>query len=105
MKEFHEFVSPNLKHKNGKVYYLNKYEMNLKNYNYEHENYYLLLDELIIKIDDIDIKLLISDNHDKIIIKFEYDDSSLEELNSMKKKINISLCNLEKYGELYNIDI
>jgi hypothetical protein len=53
------------------------------------------------------LKLLIVeyDNHDKIIIKFEYDDSSLEELNSMKKKINVSLCDLEKYGELYNIDI
>ena len=50
MKEFHEFVSPNLKHKNGKVYYLNKYELNLKNYNYEHENYYLHLNEILFKI-------------------------------------------------------
>lgn len=105
MKEIHEFVSPNLKHKNGKIYYLNKYEMNLENYNYEYENYYLLLDELVVKIDNIDVQLQISDNHDKIIIKFEYDDSSLEELNLMKKKINVNLCNLESYGELYNIDI
>ena len=105
MKEFHEFISPNLKHKNGKVYYLNKYEINLKKYNYEDENYYLMLDELVVKIDNIDVQLQISDNHDKIIIKFEYDDSSLEDLNLVKKKINVSLCDLESYGELYNIDI
>ena len=105
MKEFHEFVSPNLKHKNSKIYYLNKYEMNLKNYNYEYENYYLLLDELVIKIDDIDIKLQISDNHDKIIVQFEYNNLSLEDLNLVKKKINIKLCNLENFGESYNFDI
>ena len=105
MKEFHEFVSPNLKHKNGKIYYLNKYELNLKNYNYEHENYYLHLNEILFKIDDIDIKLQISDNNDKIIVQFEYDDSSLEDLNKIKKKINEKLCDLENCGELYNFDI
>ena len=32
------FVSPNLKHKNGKIYILNKFEIN-KNYNFIHREH------------------------------------------------------------------
>ena len=47
-----QFIPPNLKHKNGKIYFLNKYEINKENHNYVDENYYYDLDEINHNVND-----------------------------------------------------
>ena len=106
MKLLKEFVSPNLRYKNGKIYYLNKYEMNLNNYNYEEENYYYEMKEINKKMDDIDFELVINENDDKIIIKFEIEEERMNNINYLMKKINKSVCNIENdYGFIYMYNV
>lgn len=105
-KMLKEFVSPNLRYKNGKVYYLNKYEMNLNNYNYEEENYYYEIKDINKKMDDIDFDLIISENDDKIIIQFEIEQERIDNINYLMKKINKSVINIDSddgLTDIYNV--
>ena len=40
------FISPNLRHKNGKIYYLNNKELYVSDWNYVEENYYIHFNDL-----------------------------------------------------------
>ena len=98
-----QFISPNLRYKSGNIYYLNKYEIKLNNYNYVNENYYIDFKNINTKIDNIDIEVIVNDYSDEILIKFEIDDET--NLKEIMKNINMKLCNLENFGEAYNINI
>ena len=63
-----QFVSPNLKYNNGKIYYLNKSEINNKNHNYVHENYFYYLSEINKDFDDCSIELVVNDYSDDSIL-------------------------------------
>ena len=63
-----QFVSPNLRHVDSKIYYLNKDE--IKNeIDYINENYYYNIDEINKKFDDYKLELVVNDYTDKILIK------------------------------------
>jgi len=91
-----KFVSPNLKYKNGKIYILNKYEINNKDWNYEQENYYIIIDEIQKTCDNCTIELVVNDLNDDILIVCNIDDNINEnEEKDIFTKINNNLCELK----------
>ena len=98
-----QFVPANLKHKNGKIYFLNKYEINKKDHNYVDENYYYNLDEINHNVNDYSfennkysIEIILNDYCDDILVKFNVDDDSNESnIKSIMDNINTKLCELD----------
>lgn len=98
-----QFVTPNLKHKNGKIYFLNKYEINKEKHNYVDENYYYDLNEINHNINDYsfentnyDIEIILNDYCDDILIKFNVDDNCNESnIKNIMDNINLKLCELD----------
>ena len=82
-----QFVSPNLRHVDSKIYYLNKDE--IKNeIDYINENYYYNIDEINKKFDDYKLELVVNDYTDKILIKCIFNESIQEK----DYKLNKLLC-------------
>lgn len=88
------FVSPNLKHKNGKIYILNKFEINKIN-NYEEENYYIHFDDINLKeFKDYQCELKLNEYSDDVLIEMIHDKEELDN-ESLIDKINNYLCGLD----------
>ena len=64
-----QFISQNLKHKNGKIYYLNNYEIN-KNINYVDNNYYYNVSEIIDLLQSNNVQIKINQDSDNVLIKY-----------------------------------
>jgi len=87
------FVSPNLKHKNGKIYILNKFEIN-RTCNYEEENYYIHFDDIDLKeFNDYHCELKLNEYSDDVLVEMNHDNSELDN-NEIINKINNYLCGL-----------
>lgn len=100
-----QFVSPNLRYKDGKIYYLNKKELNDKDHNYIEENYFYYISEINCD-DDYSLELVVNDYSDEVLVKFSIED--IIDDNNVKKLmriINSKICNLENHGSLYNMDV
>ena len=99
------FVSPNLRFKDSKIYYLNKYELNIHNWDYVNENYFYNIEDVNTKFNECNINIITNNENDKIKINCEFK----EELNDDKikkilNKVNIGICYLEN-SDVYNFDI
>jgi hypothetical protein len=82
------FSSPFLKFKNDKLYFLNKYDLNMSIY--EKENYFMNYDDIItkkiLKINNIDIEydILLKENDKNLLIKIDIAENVDElELNTL----------------------
>jgi hypothetical protein len=101
-----QFVSPNLKYNNGKIYYLNKSEINNKDHNYVQENYYYYLSEINKDFDDCSIELVVNDYNDDILVKCNVnDDLNDDSVKVLFNNINTKICNLENHGKSYEFCI
>ena len=99
-----KFISPNLKYKNGKVYYLNKFEINKSNVNYEHNNYFIDINEKKEKNKDYSYELFFNENDDNILVICNINDSISDE-NKIKKiitEINSNLSDI-KNDDVYPV--
>jgi len=98
-----QFVSPNLKHNDGKIYFLNKSELKNKNWEFINENYYYNIDETRVNFDECTVELIVNNYNDEILVKCNFDNEINEnELNSIFSKVNKGICHLEDCGECYN---
>lgn len=102
----HKFVSPNLKHNNGKIYFLNKNELKNKDWKYVNENYYYDINEARVNFDDCNIKLIVNNYNDDILIECYFkNDIQIDKIKDKLSKINNSICYLEDCGECYNFTV
>tara|TARA_B110000483_G_C18194498_1_gene542394 strand:- start:126 stop:440 length:315 start_codon:yes stop_codon:yes gene_type:complete len=101
-----QFVSPNLKHNNGKIYFLNKNELKNKDWKFINENYYYNIDETRVNFDECTIELIVNDYNDEILVKCNFTNNINEnEVNNLFSKVNSGICHLEDSGECYNFVI
>lgn len=104
---FVQFKSPNLRHRDGKIYYLNKDEIKDNKLEYTIENYYYNIEDIKLKFDDYTIELIVNDYNDDILVKciFNEESEQSDKLNELFTKINKDICELGDHGEKYNIDV
>ena len=102
-----QFISPNLRHVDGKIYYLSKDEIKNK-IDYINENYYYNIDEINKNFDDYKIELVVNDYTDRILVKCIFNENSKEKdykLNELCSKINMDICDLKNHGEKYDFSV
>ena len=100
-----KFISPNLKHVHGKIYYLNNNELDKKKEDYVYENYYVTVQSLY-DIDNVIYKCKINSYSTDVL--FEFDDSSLlnkGELQKTMNRINNEIVGIYDYDKYYSFSI
>ena len=98
-----KFVSPNLKHKNGKIYYLNKSELQDPKWNYVQDNYYIEINEINKKYENYDIRLVCNDYSDDILVECDiHEDINDDDTKKILSRINTHICDLDNHGETYH---
>lgn len=101
-----KFVSPNLKYKNGKIYYLSKYELQNSKWNYIEDNYYIEIDEINKKYENYDIKLIYNDFSDDIQVECDiHENINDDDTKKILSRINTHICDLDNHGEMYHFSI
>src|SRR6056300_1589981 len=101
------FISPNLRHKNGKIYYLNNRELYASNWNYVEENYYIDFNDLEIdENEDTKYNIKINDYSPDVLIEIHFSEN-IDEQDMISKMalINNSLCDLDIKNNYYVFDI
>lgn len=101
------FISPNLRHKNGKIYYLNNKELYISEWNYIEENYYIDFNDLIMNCaEDIKYTIKINDYSHDVLIEIEFPENMVQQdMITEMANINSNLCGLDKNNEYYVFDI
>lgn len=101
------FISPNLRHKNGKIYYLNNKELYVSEWNYIEENYYIHFNDLEINdFNDLKYTIKINDYSHDVLIEIEFSDNmDTQDMISQMSIINNSLCGLDQKNDYYIFDI
>ena len=101
-----KFVSPNLRYKNGKLYYLNKYESIEKDWDYVNENYYYNIDDTVKKFDYCNINLVVNDYNDNVLVICNFnEDMDESNVKNSLKSINNGICELNNDDNYYTFDI
>jgi len=101
------FISPNLRHKDGKIYYLNNKELYITQWNYVDENYYIDFQDIEIKpVDDIKYTIKINDYSSDVLIEMTFseeikDDYVIEKMGV----INSAICGLDVNNSYYIFNI
>lgn len=101
------FISPNLRHKDGKIYYLNNKELYLSDWNYLEENYYIDFKDLEMNCkNNINYLIKINDySHDVLIEIYFPEKIDEQDMISQMAIINNSLCGLDYKSDYYIFNI
>jgi hypothetical protein len=101
------FISPNLRHKNGKIYYLNNKELYVSDWNYVEENYYIHFNDLEMNNSkNIKYTIKINDYSHDVLIEIEFPENmDTQDMITEMGYINSDLCGLDKNNDYYIFDI